>query len=531
MRWICKVGATVLSTVLDPVSVTPLVTLEKEQTKMDPTPFDPLANALTIPVSRRKALQALAAVAGASVLGSANGDIMAALARTADGGGGGGGTKLTGKLVFPSSPDYDSARLGFARQFSQFPLVIVFCQNVQDVVNALRWCQENNVPFRARSGRHSLEGWSALDNGVVIDVSNMKQTHIDTQAGVAIVQTGADQGEIVDALGQAGYAMPSGGEPRVGIAGVTLGGGIGLLSRSMGLACDHLLSAEMVVPSGKQDAEVIRVDEQNNADLLWASRGGGGNNFGIATSFTFKIQPMFTVAMYEARWDWQYVSELFQVWQNVAPFADERFGSIFNPYSQVGGRVESSGLFIGSENELRDLLQPLFRIGKPNITIKTLPYLDAFHYFSRIPEAPENDKISSAWAYRPFPSEAIQSVSRFLAEATDPGANVWCLNWGGAVGRIPPDATAFFHRKAQFYLEWESTWKLASEEERNLEWVERFREALQPYVIGSYVNVPDRNIVDWPDAYYGSNVARLRMVKSKYDPQNVFHFEQSIPPA
>ena len=155
-------------------------------------------------------------------------------------------SRLTGRLVFPDSPDYESARLGWARQFSRFPLVIVFCQNVQDVVNAISWCREHDVAFRARSGRHALEGWSSLDGGVVIDVSDMNRIHVDESAGVATVQTGATQGAVVKALGKRGYTIPSEGEGTPGIGGVTLGGGIGWLSRSMGLACDNLVGVEMV---------------------------------------------------------------------------------------------------------------------------------------------------------------------------------------------------------------------------------------------------------------------------------------------
>src|SRR5919112_3361275 len=138
-----------------------------------------------------------------------------------------GGIELTGRLVFPESPGYESARLGWARQYSRFPLAIVFCQTVQDVVNALCWCREHDVAFRARSGRHALEGWSSLDGGVIIDVSEMNRIHLDESAGVATVQTGATQGGVVEALGKRGYTVPSGGEGTPGIGGVTLGGGIG----------------------------------------------------------------------------------------------------------------------------------------------------------------------------------------------------------------------------------------------------------------------------------------------------------------
>jgi FAD/FMN-containing dehydrogenase len=119
------------------------------------------------------------------------------------------GSELTGRLVLPDSPDYESARLGWARQFSKFPLVIIFCQNVQDVVNAISWCREHDVAFRARSGRHALEGWSTLDGGVVIDVSDMNRIHLDESARVATVQTGATQGAVVKALGRGGTPSPA----------------------------------------------------------------------------------------------------------------------------------------------------------------------------------------------------------------------------------------------------------------------------------------------------------------------------------
>ncbi|WP_201374161.1 FAD-binding oxidoreductase [Ktedonobacter robiniae] len=502
---------------------------------MKPTRFDALANA---PTSRRKVLQTLAVLAGTSCLEGLQiaGLDDSALAVLRDGEPGEwatGGTKLTGRLVFPNSPNYNSARLGWARQFSQFPLVIVFCQNAQDVVNALSWCREHNVAFRARSGRHCLEGWSALDGGVVIDVSNMNQIHVDTSAEVATVQTGATQGAVVTALGKIGYAIPSGGEKTPGIGGVTLGGGIGTLARSMGLACDHLIGLEMVVPSGKQGAEVIQVDEHNHADLLWACRGGGGGNFGIATSFTFKIRPISTVTIYDATWgsaDWQHVSELLSVWQSLTPSADDRLGSTFNSNSKKNGSIASNGIFIGSqEAQLRQLLQPLLGIGTPKVTIQTMSYLDAWLHFAAPPDPPHNDKFSSVWVYSALPPKAIETVHSFLANAPTPQANIWCLSWGGAVGRIPTEATAFFHRKAQFYMEWDSPWTNDTEEGQAIAWVEQFREALQPYVNGSYINVPDRSINDLR-TYYGNNLARLQEVKRMYDPENVFHFEQSIPP-
>jgi FAD/FMN-containing dehydrogenase len=506
---------------------------------MDRQHSDDLAKALATPTSRRKALQLLAGLAGASGLSTLpipglDHGALAALAQEVHEGNATGGTQLTGRLVWPSSPDYESARLLWARQFSYFPLVIVFCQNVQDVVNALRWCREHNVAFRVRSGRHALEGWSSLDGGAVIDVSSMNQIHVDARAGLATVQAGATQGAVVTALAQRGYTIPSGGERDPGIAGVTLGGGIGTLARAMGLACDHLVGVEMVVPSGTQGAQVIQADTHTHADLLWASRGGGGGNFGIATSFTFKIRPLSTVTIYDATWgaaDWPHMSELFRVWQDLAPSADDRLGSVFTVASKTNGSIASNGMFIGAEKaRLRQLLQPLLTIGTPKVTIKTMPYLDAWLHFALPDDPPHNDKFSSVWVYRSLPPQAIEIARRFLTDTANPEANIWCLSWGGAVGRIPTGATAFFHRRARYYMEWDAPWKNRREQTQAIAWIEQLREVLAPYVRGSYINVPDRSINDLR-TYYGDNLARLRAVKSTYDPENVFHFEQSIPPA
>ena len=382
---------------------------------------------------------------------------------------------------------------------------------------------------------NALEGWSSLDGGVIIDVSEMNGIEVDEDAGVATVQTGATQGAVVEALGKMGYTIPSGGEATPGIGGVTLGGGIGWLSRSMGLVCDHLVSLEMVVPSGEQGATVIQADERDNADLLWASRGGGGGNFGIATSYTFKLVPISTVAFYEATWsgqDWEHLDELLGLWQELAPSAPDELGSVFFASSKAAGTITTYGVLVGSEEQLRGMLQPLLEIGEPEVTIETMPYLDAWLRIAATPadDPPRKDKFSSVWVYRSLPPEGIGTVRRFLEEAPNSTADIWCLSWGGEVSRIPTDATAFFHRKPRYYIEWDISWEEPEEGNEVFAWVEQFRLAITPHAEGSYINVPDSAINDL-GTYYGDNLARLRAVKRKYDPQNVLHFEQSIPPA
>ena len=165
-------------------------------------------------------------------------------------------------------------------------MVIVFAREVQDVVNAITWARQNKVVLRVRSGGHCLEGWSSVDNGNVIDVSQMKSAMIDMASRTATVGAGLNQTEAVTELGKVDLAAPTGTEGSVGLVGATLGGGLGLLTRTFGMACDNLVAAEVVVASTTSGADVITVDETNNADLLWALRGAGNGNFGIVTSLS-----------------------------------------------------------------------------------------------------------------------------------------------------------------------------------------------------------------------------------------------------
>ncbi|ABP56543.1 FAD-binding oxidoreductase [Salinispora tropica] len=439
--------------------------------------------------------------------------------------------RLTGRLVFPDDTDYDDARLGWNRQFNPYPLVIVFCQDAQDVINAITWCRRHDVAFRARGGRHALEGWSAVDGGVIIDVSDMQDVEMDTHARQATVQTGATQDQVVEVLGEQGFAIPTGAEVGVGVAGVTLGGGIGQLSRSLGVTSDSLMSLDIVVPEGEQGARLVRADETQHADLLWASRGGGGGNFGIATSYTYRIHRVSDVVVYQITWDdWRYVGELFRIWQGIAPFADDGFGSVFNPKTRADGHIYCNGIYRGSEYQLREILRPLVSVGNPQVVMDTTSYLDAWNQLAGTTDPPRKTHIPSSWVYDLLPKRGIDTVVRFLAELPDLGGEVWCLNWGGAVDRIATDATAFFHRSPKYYMEWSGNWENDEEQKTVLSWTEQFRQALLPYVKGSYVNVPDSSIGDWATAYYGDNYARLREIKTKYDPYEFFQYEQSIRP-
>jgi FAD/FMN-containing dehydrogenase len=484
--------------------------------------------------SRRGALKGLAAAAGAIPLLGSPLPAAAALVAREDGkavdGGADGAATLTGRLVFPKDPDYDAARAGWDALFSSYPKVIVFCQNTDDVVNALRYARENDIDFRVRSGRHSLEGWSSVDRGIVIDVSALKSVSIDPEAKTATVGTGLNQGELVNALAKTPFAFPTGDEASVGLGGVMLGGGIGVLSPRMGVACDNLLAVEIVIPAGKSGVRVVRADRKQNSDLLWACRGGGGGNFGIATSYEVRIHDMpDTVGIWQVAWPFSALEGAFDAWQRWAPSADDRLGSTFEVDTpSVGLKVD--GVFLGPPDQVRELVEPLLKVPGARFQSSAQTWADHYNATNAAPREFYSWKFTPMWASRPFPREGIDVVRDMMTRAPSDACNFWCLGWGGAVRKPPPGGAAFFWRDPIFYAEPGAAWNGAKGNDPNIEWIEQFRDAMRPYIEGGYVNVPDKAIEDWGTAYYGTNFKRLRAIKSKYDPQEVFSFEQSIPP-
>jgi FAD/FMN-containing dehydrogenase len=437
-------------------------------------------------------------------------------------------TELTGEVIRPGDPGYEQARLGYNRLYQRYPQAIVFCQETADVANAVRWARAAGIALRARSGRHSLEGWSAVDGGLVIDVSRMKDVDIDESAGTVTVGTGLVQKEAVAALGERGYVIPTGSEGEVGLGGVVLGGGFGLLTRSMGLACDRLLAAEIVVAEGTDSAKAIHVDENNHPDLLWACRGGGGNNFGITTAYTFKLEKLADVAYLHASWTGlDDLPAILRVWQRDAPVADQRLTSAVE--INAGGPALSALWYGGTRQDITDALGPLLDIGSPEVTISEEPWPRIYGGVDDA-EKIDNSKFFSQFVKRPFPDDAIDLIRKFVAKAPSPRSNYFMSSFGGAVRDEPPGGSAFPHRDALFYCEPGAEWNGPELTSTALSWVADFARALRPYVDGAYVNVPNAGASDWQTQYYGRNLDRLRQVKATYDPLNVFSFEQSLPP-
>lgn len=434
---------------------------------------------------------------------------------------------LTGRIIRPGDPEYDRARLDFNLRFSKFPCTIVFCQRVKDVVHAVNKARETGIPIRSRCGRHSYEAFSVVNDGIVADVSEIRDVHINKRNHTAEVEAGIGLLDLYDKLWQYGFTFPGGTCPTVGISGLTLGGGFGMLSRLYGLSCDNMLRVEMVNAAGK----VICADTQHNPDLFWASQGGGGGNFGIATSYRLQIYPVSDTAIFDIKWRWKDAVEVIKAWQEWASNTDLRIGAILDVNTCKNGTITSSGQFLGSQSALVSLLRPLLAAGKPvEVQIQTVPYIEAIRKFAGV-SRPHPFKNTGAFVYDRLPSAAIRIMLSFMKNAPSQQNQVEFQNLSGAVSRITPTATAYVHRPAEYNLQYIAQWTDAKEEAANIQWVDALRKALLPYTVGTYVNFSDLHIADWPQAYYGDNFDRLKVVKRQYDPRNLFRFAQSIPPA
>jgi FAD/FMN-containing dehydrogenase len=435
---------------------------------------------------------------------------------------------LSGRVIWPEDPDYEAARQSFNARFSRFPAAIVVCDNTTDVQNAVRWSRQEGTPLRARSGGHSYEAFSLINDGLVIDTGGLTNVVVDAARGEAVVGAGVRLLDCYRRLWDYGVTIPGGTCPGIGIAGLTLGGGIGFLSRQYGLTCDTLLAVDLV----DADGDVLHASDQEHADLFWALRGGGGGNFGIATAFTFRVHPIGDVTICTVTWPWDDVAEVLDAWQRWAPFVDERLCVALAVAHPSAGTISATGLFTGPATELPSLLEPLLQAGMPGEpVIQSLPFLTAAEQFAGPPIDSVRFKNASALAYEPLPAEAIATLVDHLRAAPFASNLVGFFPLGGAIAAVDPAVTAFPHRRALFDLQYQAYWWDDAAEPASLSWVRDLRAAMAPYMTGAYVNYIDADLPDWGTAYYGTNLERLVQTKAQYDPDSIFDGPQSIPSA
>lgn len=437
---------------------------------------------------------------------------------------------VRGPVITRASAAYDSARLIFDSLYDGVrPLAIVRPLDARDVGAVVRWAAKTGVRLVARSGGHSYGGYSTT-SGVVVDLSRVSGVHL--AGSRAVVGAGARLGNIYDSLGAHGLAIPAGTCPSVGIGGHALGGGFGLASRAWGLASDNLVSIQVVTADGN----VVVADAARHADLFWACRGGGGGNFGIATQFVFRTHAVSQGSYFVASWPWAQAEEVVASFLGWGPQAADGIGSLCRLAAGPGGpTIQVFGQFLGSEAALKAALASLGPAAT-KLTTGTATWLDLVRRWAgclghSLPgcTAPGHQAFVGASDYiRAVPSAAQLAQFRSVVEARGAASGALLIDaYGGALNRISPSATAFVHRNELASIQYFAAGDGASARA----WVDASRVALRPAVSGAaYVNYIDPHLADWQQAYYGANLPRLRKVKRKYDPHNLFHFAQSIRP-
>ncbi|MDQ3467783.1 MAG: FAD-binding oxidoreductase [Chloroflexota bacterium] len=447
---------------------------------------------------------------------------------------------LGAQLITPNDEIYDQARQVWNGMIDRRPALIARCRGVADVIACVQWAVDHDILLAVRGGGHNVAGFGTCDGGLVIDLSPMKEIRVDLQRRTARVGGGSTWADVDRETQIFGLAAPGGIVSTTGIAGLTLGGGQGWLRRTFGMTCDSLVSADVVTADGR----LLVASETENSDLFWALRGGGGN-FGVVTSFEYRLHPVgpmvaFAGPVYPLERT-THVMETFRGFLSDAPDEINVSATWWTIPPVPGFPAELhgqdvlilGGVYAGSAAEGERLLKPLREIDEPVSDLSaTLPYVVVQQIFD--PFFPQHE-LRYYWKsiyLAGLGREVIEEIKGWMTRRPSPMsmASVWAL--GGALSRVSSGETAAGDRQAPFVLEILANWKESSETDDNVSWARDFFVAMERFSSGkTNLNFPglgeDPHFVR---AAFGGNFDRLVSLKKKYDPTNVFHLNQNIDP-
>ena len=443
-----------------------------------------------------------------------------------------------GRVVLPSDSDYDEVRAVWNGMIDRHPAMIVRCFGTADVITAVNFAREQELQVSVRGGGHNVAGSAVCDNGIVIDLSQMKSIRVNPTAKRVDVAAGATLSDLDHETQAFGLATVSGADSRTGIGGLTLGGGLGHLARSFGITADNLMSADVVTAAGK----LVHASEDENSDLLWALRGGGGN-FGIVTSFEFQLHEVgpdvLTAQIFHPFEDGK---EVFKFYREFLANAPDNLGlaPIITRVPPVAPFPEEShgkktiafvGCYTGDIEEGRKLYAPFENFGKPILkAVLPMPYKVLQQSFDA--GTPDGERYYYKSQYLSKLSDAaIDTILHYSDELPGEYTMIGFEAMGGAINKVDSKATAYPHRNAAFNLGIWSGWNNPADDTEIIAWTRKFHEAMQPFSTGGvYSNYMSDDEEDRIKEAYGVNFDRLKEVKMKYDPDNFFRKNQNIKP-
>jgi FAD/FMN-containing dehydrogenase len=440
------------------------------------------------------------------------------------------GARFRGDLIDPSSTEYDSARKVWNGMIDRRPALIARCKSVSDVQTAIRFGRDNDLPIAIRGGGHNAAGLAVADGGVVIDLRAMRDVVVDPETRTARVGGGATWGDFDAAAAKHGLATTGGAVSTTGVAGLTLGGGLGWLMRSYGMTCDNLIGAEVVTADG----QIVRASANENADLLWGLRGGGGN-FGVVTSFEFQLHEVATILGGILFYPLTRARDVLRFYRELTKTTPDAL-TVFCAMMCTPDGVPVVALALCYNGPVEDGERAIRAIRAFDTPIAgdvgPMPYTA----LQSMLDAGFPSGLQVHWR-----SEFVTAIPDALVEAAvsafervpSPLSAILIEQFGGAVARVAREATAFDNRDADYNFVIVSRWADPADAAKNVAWARATSDAVKPFTNGRvYVNYigagesPDRVRA----AFSPEKFARLASIKRKYDPTNVFRMNQNIPP-
>ena len=444
---------------------------------------------------------------------------------------------LRGPLIAPSDPAYDEARRVYNGMIDRRPSLIARCADVADVISAVNFGREHGLALAVRGGGHNVTGFGTCDDGLVIDLSPMKGSRVDPKNRIARAQAGCTWGDLDHATHAFGLAAPGGVISTTGIAGLTLGGGVGHLTRKCGLSCDNVISADVVTADG----EFVTASEKENKDLFWALRGGGGN-FGVVTSFEFRLHPVSTVFAGPVFYSLDIATEAMRFYRDYMAKAPDEMNAFFaflivppgEPFPEALHNKKVCGAVVcyaGPEDKWQDVTRPLREFGPPLMDgVGPMPFPALQGAF---------DALVPSGLQHYWKADFVTDLSdEIIAAHVKYGPDIPTVNSAmhiypvsGAAHRVGKNDTAFSYRDANYTHVLAAMYPDPADTQKNVEWVRTYWDALHPYSAGgAYVNFMMDEGDDRIAASYRDNYKRLVEIKRKYDPNNLFCMNQNIKP-
>ncbi|MCG6880927.1 MAG: FAD-binding oxidoreductase [Deltaproteobacteria bacterium] len=447
--------------------------------------------------------------------------------------------QIRGNLLTPEDAGYDDARTIWNAMIDRKPALIAECTGVADIMGAVNFARDNDLLAAVRGAGHNIAGKAIADDALMIDLSGLKSVRIDPDSRRAYVGPGATLGDFDHEAQAFGLATPTGINSTTGVAGLTLGGGFGWLSRKYGLTADNLIRADVITAAGNR----VVASQNENEDLFWAIRGGGGN-FGIVSLFEFQLHPVgpellaglvvYPIDQAEAALK-EYISFSAQAPDDLTVWAVLRHAPPlpFLP-EEVHGKIVLvfAFLYAGDVEAGKQLIDPLRQFGTPyGEHIGPMPYKSWQQAFDPL----LTPGVRNYWKSHNFKSlndSAVDIILEYVYKLPSPHCEIFIAQMGGQTSRLPSDATAYMERDAKFVMNVHARWETPEEDDLCISWARSFFDAAAPHASGgAYINFMTEEEAARVAAVYGPNLKRLSKIKKRYDPDNFFRVNQNIKPA